>query len=253
MKKKTALFFLLALGACAGSGGALLLSGTSKTSVVIESAESKNAALESVYNEIRWIPGRDQDVWMMNQSHFGRNPGAHRWERLAIVIDKTTSPKTAHYYQIQPGPLEWAENLKLRPVPFRASCFTCHNNGPRAIRPQSDSALAPLTWREVVKINLWNLRIKTYGRIVYDPEHDSADPTAKVPFRFHAPRDNDLLPVPVCKHCHQEGGVFARGALRRQQIGTIQHLVKTGQMPPPGFWLSDRESRQLTEFIMGFP
>lgn len=221
-------------------------------SILIESEESKNAEMAPVYNEIKWIPGENQDVWMMNQSHFGRHPSKQRWERLAIVIDKTTVPKTARFYQLTPGPLEWREDLIQQRVSYRVSCFICHNNGPRAIRPQISSTLAPLNWRDQLKLSLWNLRIKSYGRIHYDKIHDSEDASLSVGFRFHGKPHDDLLKVPLCQKCHREDGWFARGPLHRQQIGTIQHLVEKGQMPPPGFQLSADDKKHLQDFIRGF-
>jgi hypothetical protein len=232
--------------------GGLFLILTDYQSVFIESAESKNKEMKSVFNEIRWIPGIKQDVWMMNQSHFGRHPEAIQWERLAIVIDKTKTPAVAKYYQLAAGPLVWEENLLQKQTPYRASCFICHNNGPRALRPKSESQEASLSFLDRAKIQFWNLRIKTYGRIHYDPEHDEKDKTLAVPFSFHTPEDQDELKVKTCVTCHQERGLFARGALRRQQTGTIKSMVARGEMPPPGFHLSKPEEQQLQNFLMGF-
>jgi hypothetical protein len=189
---------------------------------------------------------------MMNQSHFGHQPSSEKWERLAIVIDKTTTPKTARFYQFKPGPLEWREDLLQQRVAYRASCFTCHNNGPRALRPVSEGSRTPLSWSEKVKVSLWNLRIKTYGRIKYDERHDVEDKDLAVKFRFEGNPHNDPLLVPVCVKCHNEDSWWARGTLRRQQVSTIRHLVETGQMPPPGFSLTGPDQRKLTDFMHGF-
>ena len=250
--KSLARFIILMTMTLALTGGGLWLWAHSAKSVIIESEESKNPELKSVFNEIKWIPGKDKDVWMMNQSHFGRHPGQEKWERLAIVIDKTQSPKTARFYQLPPGPLEWNEDLIQQRVTYRASCFICHNNGPRAIRPLDSSELAALSWSEKVKTALWNFRIKTYGRIHFDKLHDKEDPKLSVPFRYHGSPHEDELKVPVCLHCHKEEGPFARGVLRRQQVGTIAHMVQAGHMPPPGFWMNAREKKQLDLFLNGF-
>jgi hypothetical protein len=220
--------------------------------VLIESAESKTAELTPVYNKITWHPGDKQDVWMMNQSHFGAQAKPSQWERLAIVIDKTKTPKVARFYQIKAGQLVWEESLVNQRVGYRANCFICHNNGPRAIRPVSDSPNAFLNWRERLKIQAWNLRIKAYGRIVYDPQHDVEDSRLQVPFAYHSPRSNDFLKVKTCVLCHQEDGWIRRGFLRRQQTGTIRSLVERGEMPPRGFELSDQEKRELEDFLRGF-
>jgi hypothetical protein len=249
--KSTAQLLILLTTTCALLGAGLWLWAQNTDSVVIESKESQNSKLQPVFNEIRWFPGKDRDVWMMNQSHFGRNPLPHQWERLAIVIDKTKSPMIARYYQIKPGELEWREDLINQRTEYRASCFICHNNGPRALRPQENSELAKLSWADKMKIAMWNLRIKTYGRIHFDPLHDEEDKTLNVHFRYHGSPHEDELKVPVCLKCHKEEGLFARGALHRQQIGTIEHMVKSGQMPPPGFSMSPQEKQRLLLFLRG--
>ncbi|WP_413944489.1 hypothetical protein [Bdellovibrio sp. HCB-162] len=234
------------------TAGGLIATVNDTKPVVIESEESKTKDLTSVFNEIRWIPGKDQDVWMMNQSHFGRHPGADKWERLAIVIDKTQKPMVARYYQLEPGALVWEKDLPQKRVEYRASCFICHNNGPRALRPLSESAEASLKWPDRLKIQLWNLRIKTYGRIRYSPEHDQEDSSLRVPFGYHTKEDRDELKVKTCIYCHNESGFLARGFLQRQQTGTIASLVQRGEMPPPGFSLSEKEKYELQDFLRGF-
>lgn len=221
-------------------------------SVFIESAESKNHEMKSVFNEIRFFPGAKKDIWMMNQSHSGRDPQELEWERLAIVVDKTQTPARARYYQLQAGPLVWEEDLIQKQSPYRASCFICHNNGPRALRPVNTSQEAKLSWMDLAKIQLWNLRIKTYGRIQYDPEHDKLEESLKVPFSFHTKEDQDELKVKTCVICHQDKGLVKRGFLKRQQTGTIRSLIERGEMPPPGFYLSQKEEKELQDFLKGF-
>ena len=223
-----------------------------KEEIVIESEESKNAELKSVFNKIRWIQQQDRDIWMMNQSHFGPHPNEDKWERLAIVVDKTKSPYVASFYQIKSGPLEWSDDLIKQRVHYRARCFICHNNGPRAIRPLPESSEAPLSLADRAKMVWWNLRIKTYGRIVYNKVHDEEAGALQTPFRYDSSRDNDVLKVKTCQMCHSEEGFFARGFLLRQQNGTITHMVSSGHMPPPGFFLSDQEKKQLRDFLRGF-
>ncbi|MBS1972132.1 MAG: hypothetical protein JSU04_17610 [Bdellovibrionales bacterium] len=252
MKKFAQLAIALTMALALLSAGLWLWVQTNTTGIFIESEESKNPQLESVFNEIRWFPGADRDVWMMNQSHFGRKPPPEKWDRIAIVIDKTKSPKVAYFYQFKPGPLEWNEDLLKQQIPYRASCFLCHNNGPRAIRPMTESSSAPLTLREKIKTAWWNLRIKTYGRVRYDAAEDREDAHREVPFRFRGPPHEDELRVGVCVKCHQNEGLFARGTLQRQQRGTIQHMVEAGHMPPPGFALSQKERSELQDFLHGF-
>lgn len=230
-------------------GGALFLFKEMQAPLKFESRESKNFSLEPVFNEVRWIRSEVRDVWMMNQSHSGAHSQSSNWERLAIVIDKTRTPMVAQFYQIEPGPLEWEDGLRLKKVEFRANCFICHNNGPRAIRPNMESSLTPVDWIGRLKINWWNWRIKSYGRIVYDPAHDQEDPGRVVPFRYRSPQDDTELKVKACTRCHS---VQKRGALLRQQSQTIQFLVEQGEMPPSGSMLSSREKTLLEDFLKGF-
>ena len=216
--------------------------------IAFESKESKTINLGAVFNKVKWIEGFDQDVWMMNQSHHGHNAAPSKWERLAIVVDKTKTPYQASFYQLQTGDLEWSPDLIKNRKTYRASCFLCHNNGPRAIRPQDNS----VSLKEKLIIAAWNLRIKTYGRIVYNPIHDQEDKTAEVVFRNHMEGDNDTLQVKTCTICHRDSGFFARGLLSRQQRGTIKFLVENKQMPPTGFSLSEKEKKELRDFIRGF-
>lgn len=221
--------------------------------VFLESRESKTVGGGPVFNRIKWFNSKDKDVWMMNQSHHGPHAEATAWDRLAIVVDKTKTPKVARFYQLKPGPLEWDENaIESSTRPFRISCFLCHNNGPRAIRPNERSSFGPLSLTDRWKITYWNLRIKLYGRVKPDQVHDQLDRSAQTPFRFHGSFANEPLRVAVCLTCHNESGFLARGLLRRQQMATIKFMVESGEMPPRGFGLSGEEKRELARFLDGF-
>ncbi|MGZ3769003.1 MAG: hypothetical protein ACXVCP_06905 [Bdellovibrio sp.] len=214
--------------------------------IVFESMESKSLNNAAVYNKIKWFNFANKDVWMMNQSHDGLS--AQKWDRLAIVIDKTQTPKLAKFYQLEPGALEWSEGLKE--VPLRVSCFMCHPNGPRVIRPNLDSSTAPLPWQDRIKLSLWNLKIKSYGRL--KTSAPSYENLKAVPFRWPDHYANEPLTVKTCTKCHKESGLFARGTLLRQNILTVKFMVEKGLMPPLGMSLSNLEKSQLEKFIAGF-
>lgn len=242
--KSLIIIFILTLSL---GGGFLLANGKS---IKIESVESKTINLEAVYNQIKWIRTEDKDIWMMNQSHHGVDAIASKWDRVAIVVDKTTTPLTAKYYQFEPGPLEWDEDILKKQKPFTASCFICHSNGPRAIRP-ADSNHVKISMAEKLKLLAWNLRIKSYGRIHYDKSHEV--PVKKgAPFMFTGASFNRELKVATCVGCHTEDGMFARGKLLFQHIGPIETLVGNSHMPPPGHSLSDVEKQELNDFLKGF-
>lgn len=244
--------YLILLVTCSLGAGLYFNSTQSSATILIESEESKTKDLTAVFNKIKWISTSDKDIWMMNQSHYGISAKAELWDRLAIVIDKTKTPKIARFYQLSPGPLEWSEDLINHRTPYRASCFICHSNGPRAIRPAPKSVEAQLSLQEKIKLFAWNLRIKTYGRIRYDKIHDQEDITLNPPFHFSTKNENDELKVATCVRCHNAEGRFSRGALVRQQAGTIERLVESGYMPPPGFKMSVSEKRKLRDFLRGF-
>ena len=243
VKTAFATFMALALSTCAFW--------SDDRSIVIESLESRTQEGLPVFNEIKWLPGRDRDVWMMNQSHSGAHANAGQWERLAIVIDKTKSPKVAKFYQLQAGELDWKENLPE--APKRVSCFMCHANGPRAIRPNADSPSATLNGWQKAKIAFWNARIKSYGRVVADPAMSVGVPDANgYPFRLEGEFENKSLKVKTCQLCHKENGFLARGELKGQHFMAIRFMIDSGQMPPLGIPLSAEDKQEIERFLKGF-
>ena len=133
-----------------------------ETSVLIQSRESKTLDDKPVYNQISYFTNKKQDVWMMNQSHHGLKAELQEWDRLAIVIDKNKSPKEVTFLQLPPGELKWEEGLIKQKINYKVSCFMCHSNGPRAIRPD-DKSLQVSTFSKA-KIFVWNLRINNKKR-----------------------------------------------------------------------------------------
>ena len=230
--------------------GSLYISGLDNGAVFIESDESRTTENGSVFNQIRFQQRADQDIWMMNQSHQGLNAAQPSWDRLAIVVDKAKSPPTARFYQLEPGALDWDPNARKRE--FRVSCFLCHSNGPRNIRPNKNSNEVPLRFMDKVRIQIWNLRMKSYGRVVYDPVHDDRDKTALSPFRIRSAFENEKLEVGACTKCHNETGRFARGFLTRQNAPTIEFMLAKQHMPPFWFGVSEGDRRQIGEFLLGF-
>jgi hypothetical protein len=213
--------------------------------ILIESLESRTLQDGAVFNRIQWFPGWKQDVWMMQQSHHGLDAQFENWDRLAIVVDKTRSPKVARFYQIEPGQLSWTPHA--RPVPYVAACFMCHSNGPRAIRPRLDSDQMQLSAWNRLRVTAADFRIKTYGHIL----GEAGQSVGLTPFRYSGAVENEKLPIQTCMKCHREAW-WGRGALTRQNSPTIDFMVRNGIMPPPGFKLSAPEKRELCRFLKGF-
>lgn len=242
---------VLLAGALSIGGSLLLIAGIAwldESPIRLQSAESSTKDGGPVYNRIRWIAEKDRDVWLMQQSHRGPTSSHESWERLAIVVDKTSTPRKASYYQLEPGSMDF-EPMMARA--FRASCFTCHSNGPRAIRPVLDSETMSIGAWDRIRLALWNLRIKTYGRIEANPRHAREDTSLTVPFRHSQKFDNEELKLAACVKCHRDDGLFARGTLTRQNAQTIEFMVETGAMPPPGFTMSETDKRDIWEFVHG--
>jgi hypothetical protein len=226
------------------------------SAIRFQSLESKTMENGPVFNEVRYLKHSGKEIWMMNQSHHGLQAPAQQWDRLAIVISRENEKKVSHFYQLPPGRLEWSEDLPAQNLNLKVSCFACHNNGPRAIRPDNEG-LSLNAWSKL-RVQLWNLKIKTSGRIYESEKQRAEDQHAAVPFRRAQDRLNESLKIETCSLCHreesEEGGKawFARGILKRQQRATIAFLTENKLMPPPGFELSATELQNLKLFVNGF-
>lgn len=217
--------------------------------VLFLSLESKTPTGGKVYNKIKFFPGGKKDIWMMNQSHYGLNADSSQWDRLAIVVDNTKPQKTVEFLQLPPGDLKWSEDLRNQKMENKISCFICHTNGPRAIRP--DAQQFELNLLSKAQIAVWNYRMKIYGRIKELNEQEAVDLTAKVPFRYRALFDNEPLLVKACTKCHYEKNNSGRGFLTRQNAVTIHFMVANKFMPPSQEELSAKDQEQISKFIVG--
>lgn len=178
-------------------------------SILFQSLESKTMQNEPVFNKIKWFSFPEKDVWMMNQSHQGINATSENWDRLAIIIDKKAKQKTAQFLQLQPGPLIWSDDLLQKRIPYKVSCFICHSNGLRAIRPQWNPDYKN-NFKQQIQVAIINLKIKSYGRIIENAAHTTEDLKLAVPFRHQAQMDNEVLTLPLCIRCHKESQDLVR-------------------------------------------
>lgn len=213
--------------------------------ILIQSLESHTISGGPVFNRIAYFPGPHEDVWMMQQSHHGPEGPFDRWDRLAIVVTQGESPRTARFYQLAPGPLNGLVSGK--PAPYRAACFMCHSNGPRAIRPDLSSVQASLGIRQRINVFLWNLRIKTYFRTLSIADNEDVRHAESTPFRYPGPVENRELSPPTCVLCHNESS-WGRGQLTRQNFMAISFMLENGFMPPPGFALDRDEKMKILRF-----
>ncbi|HEX4922915.1 MAG TPA: cytochrome c [Bdellovibrionales bacterium] len=232
-------------GVLAGAAGAALTAAWAPA-LSFDSEESRRADGRPVRNEVRFVAGLSRDVWLMTQTH-----GPHDIDRLAIVVDKSVAPKRARFYQLEPGAdLEDLAAGRAPQAPYRASCFTCHVNGPRALRPE----LASESWGSALRATwiaaLWNLRVKTYGRVLSEAGEGAAGSGA--PFRRAGAVSNEPAGLLGCARCHHDGKL-GRGTLLEQHASTVAFMVRQGYMPPRGFGLSPEERDKLNDFMNGIP
>lgn len=156
------------------------------------------------------------------------------WDRLAIVVDKTQKPYQAKYYQFKGGDLKLASANEQSP--FRARCFACHANGPRAIRPNNQSERVPLRLKDKVKIFWWNLRIKSYGQVI---GLSGQKEVGEVKFKSSSVVLNKSLNLKSCIACHGSGKI--RAGLTLEHLDTMKFLVSHNIMPPFPFNLSTKD------------
>jgi hypothetical protein len=198
------------------------------------SFESQDMKGVHMKNRILFQPGFAKDTWYMWQS---LEDGSVPEDMLAITVEGGR----ATFYQLDPEKTD-IESGKLVKLPYRASCMSCHSNGPRAIREKKVLAKPFLKPVQKVAIKLLNLRIKLYGRLQSVPH--SNDP--KVLALFHPLKKEQRAPLGLssCKKCHSAGGI--RLPLTNEQWWTAKHLVKTGAMPPWPFSISEEDKEKLT-------
>jgi hypothetical protein len=233
------------------TGGSMILTFLScgQNPILIQSLESKTVDGHPVFNKITYIKKGQKDIWMMNQSHHGQMANEKKWDRLAIIVDKES--RSTRFLQLPAGKLEWDDHLIQKEMNFKVSCFMCHANGPRAIRPNNLAFKLSLLTK--TKIFLWNLRIKSYGPLKESSLHTLADKKLTIPFRFHAPLDNEKLNIKSCTRCHNGDNMWPyRNKLTRQNVIAIEFMLENKIMPPPGFHISEGDKKELKQFLRGF-
>jgi cytochrome c553 len=202
----------------------ILLTGMVSSScspVTFPSEESKTFEGNVVYNEVSWSSDNGQDTWIMKQSLHGQHFPKKDWDEIRITVKN----KEATFSQWKDG----------HEIPLKASCFRCHSNGPRAIRPMPGLSL----W-ETAQIQLMNLRIKSYGPLKAMNTGNN--------FRQAGKNENEVLTLSACMKCHNEKDMFGRGHLTKQNAGSIEFMITNEHMPPLGS-LSDEEKEYLWDFV----
>lgn len=220
------------------SSGVIAIYQLMSSPITFASAESRTLGRAIVYNEVTWQWKKSKDIWIMRQSHNGPKLHKGKWDKLVITVEN----QKTRFYQLESGKNEFTGTEKE--VPFKVSCFMCHSNGPRAIRPMELESL-----KENIQVKLLNLRIKLYGKL--ENLNNTQNQVGDVPFRHTGKISNTPLNLSACMKCHQDQGFFSRGFLTRQNGVTIDFMVKNQHMPPIGD-LKPEEQRYLKDFRDGF-
>jgi len=221
--------------------------------IAFESEESLTNNGGAIFNRVTYQTEPEGDVWMMQQSHEGLPANDEQWSRVDRIAIRVQSHKsdgsTATFLQLAPGKFRDADGKPdLKEITgFRVPCGICHSNGPRVMRPKISSITAPLSTWDRWRVFVWNIKIKSSGRVntIRSPSED----LGRVPFRFRSHEANAPITITVCTICHRDRGPLARGVLTRQNYLSIRFMVKRGYMPPLGLPLTDATRQQLLEFM----
>ncbi len=233
------------------------ISQTLNEPLLFASEESVGPHGEAIFNEVAWQQQGRFDIWRMKQSHNGLHAKPQAWDQLAIIVDREN--KTVSYHQLvadSTTALLTAPPDSLHPWPqkdYRVSCYSCHANGPRHLRPNWNSSELSLGWQSKLKVNWLNQKMQRYGRlkiIEHSPFTQSIE--RQRPLALTDPFASQPLLVKICQQCHSESGDRPRGPLQRQHLYTIQFMLKNKYMPPKGHSLSAQEKSQLENFMAGF-
>lgn len=217
-----------------------------KSPVPFESLESVTETGTAVFNEVQFIPGWKQDVWFMRQSHDGTALPKEQWDHLAIVVDKSNKQTVATFYQLAPEDGKFTPSATNNAViPFKARCFACHANGPRAIRAKNNSSDLSLNWWQKMRLGLWNMRIKSYGRV---ESVGASQFNSGAPFKSKLSILAQTLELKTCSRCHSPTGI--RNPLKLEHLGTARFLVKHKLMPPFPF-RADKDEEALLNKLGG--
>jgi mono/diheme cytochrome c family protein len=197
------------------------------------SIESKDPKGIHMKNKVVFKPGLNKDTWYMRQ---GLEDDSSPEDLLAIVVED----KSATFFQLDPKKSD-IKTGKLVPVPYRASCMSCHSNGPRALRPKQIIATGTQRPLKQLAVLLLNLRVKLYGPLKNKPYADDSVTVAS----FHPLKKSQVtaLKLSSCTKCHAAGGI--RAPLSNQQWWTARHLVSTGAMPPWPYKISKQDKTAL--------
>lgn len=209
----------------------ILLGGILPNEILIESLESRTPQNKPIYNKISLKQIKDSDIWSMRQSHHGLN--TDKWDHIEIRVNKSTSPYSVTYHQLENG----------KEVEYKADCLRCHSNGPRFIRPKE--GIVKLTLKDKLQLLKWNMLIKSYGIMNYKENKISRRELV-----LHEMKPSiEFAKIKSCTQCHTKNG--PRAPLSDQHKLTSEFLVRKGMMPPWPYKITKSDKRLLNKFHYG--
>lgn len=195
-------------------------------SILFKSYESKTKDNKEVWNKITLISTNDKDIWKMKQSHHGISSKV--WDDIEIIVTKKSYPYRAQYKQLKDGKI----------IDYKASCFRCHPNGPRLIRPHLNTQLSI---KEKILLTKMNSLIKSYGYVKTEDVFKS-----KVPLIKSRINKSKHLKIKSCYKCHNG---IERGFITKENTETAKFLLLNKQMPPWPYTIGKAEVNLLNEFL----
>lgn len=195
-------------------------------SISFKSQESKTKEGNAVFNKVTLVTNSHTDTWKMKQSHHGKS--SKIWDEIEIIVDKTQDPYAARFIQLKNN----------KPIDYKASCFRCHPNGPRLIRPHKETVLS---FRQKLVLQKMNSLIKSYGFVKTDDFFKS-----KIPLIMNKDHSKKHLKIRSCSKCHN--GV-ERGYITKENTNTAKFLLINKQMPPWPYTIDKADVNLLNEFL----
>ncbi len=176
---------------------------------------SVNLFKQPTFNSIQLLTNKDFDIWILRQKKFKEQD----FRTYTLVQDKRIYPNKAYYLRIASDGFIWRGG----------SCYECHANGPRKIRPLRPELVSNAEF--VKEIN----------------DYISTLPIIETNFPEREPQNtkSERLHFEKCDECHND---VDRGALYSVHADASRLIVSGGDMPI-GTKLTSEESYELNKWI----
>lgn len=215
-------------------------------SVEFTSEESKTNESDRIHNRVRFIPGKNFNLWHMEQRRATDASQGKPYNQLLIAVETKENPE-AFYLEFGTTP-SFSSRVPL-PKPFTAACFSCHASGPRVIRYEKLNG-HPFPNEEGVKlIDVWNQEIASLKRVkTYFPSQRANSPVP--PIHRTEALMQEKFRHRACTECHNSDAGL-RAPLMRQHRYSILALLEKGHMPQDAAMLPKKEIKCIEAWLKG--